>query len=148
MASMRAGFGRGKSAFSGIGEAQQMGGNRRLELGNYLLQVDAVRFFESRKTGAPVFAVDFEVVESNNPTFQKGDKAGYVTVQSKFPVYFLADIKAFLAAAEGCSPDDITEEAADRAVAEDQPLRGNKVRCHVTPGKTEEFPVYRFLAAK
>lgn len=136
------------ATFRGIKEAQQMGGNRRLDVGNYTLSIDTVRFFMSRKDNrSPVFAVDFEVLDSDNSSFKKGDKVGYVTKQSQFPQYFLADIKTFIAAAANVSEDEVDEDDADEAVGAEQPLRGRNVRCCVTPGKNEKFPQYRFLAA-
>src|SRR5690349_14814971 len=135
------------SIFRGIREAQQMGGGRRLEPGNYTLKIDTVRFFTSRKdNSSPVFVVDLEVLDSDNSNFKKGDKVGYVTKQSKFPQYFLADIKAFIAAAANVGDDQVDEDAAEEVIAEDQPLRGRTVRCSVTPGKNG-FGQHRFISA-
>lgn len=132
-------------AFSGIKDAQQMGGGRRLEVGNYELEIDTVRFFTSRKDGSsPIFAVDFKVTESDNPAFKKNDRIGWMTQKGKFKDYFLADIKSFIAAVMNVKDDIIGEEEAEEVVSEDQPLRGRKVRCNVVPGKkrnpeTNEF---------
>jgi len=141
------------SPFKGIKESRQMGGGRRLEPGNYLLEIETVRFFQSRKDNRTnIFAVDLKVIESDNENFKPNDRVGWVTQESKFPEYFLADVKSFLAAAGDVDPDDIDDEDADTAVSADQPLRGDKIRCHVSPGKKKEgkdevFHVHRFSPA-
>lgn len=119
------------SPFAGIKDATQMGGSRRLGVGKYVVKIDTLRFFQSRKDRSPVFAADLEVVESDNDEFQPGDKVGYATKRGQFAEYFLGDIKAFLMAA-GADEDELDEDAADECVSEAQPLRGTLMRCHVT----------------
>jgi hypothetical protein len=132
--------------FQGIQEAQASKSTRQLDVGSYVLKVDALRTFKSRKDGMQVFAADLEVVESDHRDFQPGDKVGFIVKQGKFLQYFLADVKAFLSAVGKVTDDQITEEVADMAVSDAQPFRGETLRCIVTPNsKDERYRVSRFL---
>ncbi len=134
------------SHFAGIATATTKERTRRLDPGKYTLEVSTLDFFLARDR-APCFQADFVVLESSNPDFQAGDVAGFFTKQGKFPEYFLVSIKRLLAAAAGASEDDVTEEDAEHAVSEEQPLRGHKLRCIVEPNpKNADFPNFRFMA--
>lgn len=136
------------SRFSGIRDASPSNRNRRLEPGQYLLKVEALRYFVSTKTHKPVFVADFEVVDSSHADFAPGDIVSYPVVQGKFANYFFADIKQVIAAVSNLKDEEVDEETADSAVSEEQPLKGETVRCFVTPNaKAPEFPTHRFLPA-
>lgn len=137
-----------QSPFAGIRDAVTTVSSRRLEIGQYLVKIQQLRFFRSRKDPAHVFVADLEVVESDNPNFKPGDKVGYVTKQGKFANKFLANIRGFLAAAGKVQESEVDEECADMAVSDQQPFVGDTLRCVVTANaKDAAWPVHTFLPA-
>jgi hypothetical protein len=83
------------------------------------------------------FFVELEVVESNVAECPPGYMASWVTTD-KYPDSYFQDVKGFLSAATGDSPEDITIEDWEAAYGEDQPLASIEVNVTVgwNRGKT------------
>jgi len=109
-------------------DATSSNGSRRpyFKAGNYIVQVNDVKFLETRNKGDAVI-VEFIPLESNNEEVQPGIvHSWYCGLSSDLgPLNF----KRFLAAAYGFDPHSeeanakITSKVAEQAVSDSQPLR-------------------------
>lgn len=108
--------------FTGIGEAQVGVGRRYFVQGKFKVKVQEVTSGTTRK-GMRFFAVESEVLESNADAFKPGDVASWF-VKMDGNDSALGNIKGFLAAALDLPPAEVTEDDAELAVSQDQPLVG------------------------
>lgn len=122
-------------------EAVDVGGMRlpRVEDGQHLLKV--VRCTTPR-TGDVAFIVEFEVVQSSNPSHRPGEQRS-VYLSSKFRDSMQRTIKAVTAAICGYDPKDDAAMAAfsphsphvaRAAISEHNALEGRTVACQGVPG--------------
>jgi hypothetical protein len=78
------------------------------------------------------FVAVFEVVDSTRPEYQRGMKRDFVRNVTRQGDTAVSDIKAFLAAACGLPPEEVTAEIAKDAVAPSQDLAGTVLICEAT----------------
>jgi len=117
--------------FSGIKEAQVNKGGVYLNKGNYLLEVEAVKLIQSRKKD-DLFVVETKVIECDgdeaNP---EGTSASWIANLTKHDAA-MGNVKMFLQAVDPDLDDSSLEAAADMAVGDDNPLKGETVKCQVS----------------
>lgn len=93
--------------------------------GNYKVQIVGVKLWESKKDNSELFIIRGKIVESDNPALKPGMVAAQV-IKISGNVSALGNIKAFVAACLGVSPDDeaglseITEESLLEALEKDE----------------------------
>ena len=115
-------------SFTGIGEAKVGAGGVYFLEGTYQVEVLKVFTMRSRQKD-DLFIVECRILESENEKRPAGTKASWV-VSFKHDSA-LGNIKGFVAAANGIDPNDdervtaeVTEEAVEMAVSDDNPLQG------------------------
>ena len=139
--------------YAGFDTAEVMGQRQRKihEFpGVFLLEVVEIRegWCEGRNKGKPFFAGSFIVVESSNNTLTEGGKVDWSTIQdTRYPEYFLSNIKGLLGAVLNTNPEQITLDIKNKAVHETQPARGRQVRCEVYMSPKTNKPRTRFYPA-
>lgn len=113
-------------SFDGIKRADHTKGNRgdrnKLQYAadggasTYRIKVKAMRGNESPEPPVlPWVAIDFVIMESDNPALEEGDEAGHAwTVGGQWGSKGFEDLKAFLVLAQDLSPEEARE--IDRAV--------------------------------
>jgi hypothetical protein len=128
-----------RGMFSGIEDAAADGGNiPLLKPGSYLLSVDQLRSFKSKKPPFNAFFLaEFDILGANGDGCSaEGSKAAWLVNMIHSPA--LGNIKAFaLAAVPGLTEEDITEEAMEEMLGETQPLNGLQVRAEAQVVKTK-----------
>lgn len=129
--------------FSGFSESKAVtGGGVYLNSGHrYRLKIERISFYDGRN--GEFLIHEFMIVESDDPTRPVGTGASWLVkygTDMTFP-----NFKAFLAAANGIDPGDqagiereITDEVAELAVSEAQPLRGMLVDVSVVEVTTKK----------
>ena len=129
--------------FSGFSEAKPVtGGGVYLNPGHrYRLEVQRVSFYDGRN--GEFLIHEFMIVESDDPTRPVGTGASWLVkygTDMTFP-----NFRAFLAAANGIDPGDeaainreITDDVAELAVSESQPLRGSLIDVTVIEVQTKK----------
>jgi len=135
--------------FGGIEKARSNMGGEYIAPGLHRLKIKALKKLKSQVNKAEVnFIAEMEVLESS--VHLPGQTVSFIRnlTTAKFPEASLGDVHAFLYAAyssqyiaNGEDPpaeDDITEEAANYAVSEDNPLQGTVIDCEafVKAGKS------------
>lgn len=124
--------------FSGIEQtAADQGRLPFLGPGSYLLKVDRVGSFKSKKPPYnPFFVVDFDVLAAGEgSTNAEGSRASWLVNMIHSPA--LGNIKAFtLATVPDLTEEEVTEEAMEAMLGDDQPLRGLQVKCEAYNKKT------------
>lgn len=123
-------------AFGGIGGAKIGQGGVYFLPGKYRVELAKVALINSRKR-EDMFVVETTIQESDVPERKPGTKCSYICNMKNDSA--LGNIKAFLAACAGADPDnekeveaaftdkngqDITEETAEMAVSDENPLAG------------------------
>jgi hypothetical protein len=121
--------------FDGIENVQVTQRSEYLKAGQYLLEIQAIKMGESR-SGEGFFLSEFKIIESSNPELPPGAPVTWMTMK-RFES-FLKGIKAFIAAAAGCTIDEVTQAICDAAVSEDQPLAGVRVSAFAKDIKTKK----------
>ena len=121
--------------FDGIENVQVTQRSEYLKAGQYLLEIQAIKMGESRN-GEGYFLSEFKIIESSNPELPPGAPVTWMTMK-RFES-FLKGIKAFIAAAAGCTIDEVTQAICDAAVSEDQPLAGVRVSAFAKDIKTKK----------
>lgn len=121
--------------FDGIENVQVTQRSEYLKAGQYLLEIQAIKMGESR-SGENYFLSEFKIIESSNPELPPGAPVTWMTMK-RFES-FLKGIKAFIAAAAGCTIDEVTQAICDAAVSEDQPLAGVRVSAFAKDIKTKK----------
>ena len=116
-----------------VAKAEASTGGVYWEPGKYLVLLDVVKVKEGRKSD--FFIVEGDNLESDNPERPAGKRCSWVIDANKDAAP--GNIKAFLAAALACSPDDINEDDFEDCVDEDNPLCGKLVRLQVTMTTTK-----------
>lgn len=114
--------------FSNIKNAKGSGSGLYLNEGQHDLKILACKQ-KKGWNGKTSFIAEFEVLEST--TLPKGSRPAWVVKLKDDPVVLdlqLADIKDFLAAAGGCSTDDIEEADLEAATSVQNPLAGTRIR--------------------
>lgn len=109
---------------SGISSAEVNSGRRYITPGKYSLEVKVVNHGSTRNR-EPFFAVELEVVETDSADYKTGDTVNWFQKLTNDAA--LGNIKGFLCAAYKVEPEELTEEQADKALDEDQPLVGEIV---------------------
>ena len=122
--------------FDGIENVQVTQRNEYLKAGQYLLEIQAIKMGESSRTGEGFFLSEFKIIESSNAELPPGAPVTWMTMK-RFES-FLKGIKAFIAAAAGCTIDEVTQAICDAAVSEDQPLAGVRVSAFAKDIKTKK----------
>lgn len=112
------------SMFKGIKGARTSEGGVYLKPGVYDLTIRAVKALEDRKKIA-TFVVEFDVDRSTVAEHPAGTVVSWIVKLDKEPA--LGNIKMFIAAASGCSPEEIEEKDVEEAIASEQPLKGVKL---------------------
>jgi hypothetical protein len=123
-----------------------------LTSGNYYLKVEECKNGYAPQGNFPFFVTRFEVVQTDSPNFQPGSPVEHMIAfkDARYTETYQRNVKEFLFAAfnskfpnEVRSLDQISTEMWQRAVAEDQPLKGTIVMCQSvakpkknTPGET------------
>jgi hypothetical protein len=126
--------------FSGIGSTNPT--RQRgvfLQTGTYVVEVSACRHVQSQKDTAEYFCAEMDIIESNNPAMPTGTPATWmVKLNGKYPASALADVKAFVVAAVGCTDADVTEDLLEQHVlgGDGSGLAGERLRIVVEQRKT------------
>lgn len=114
--------------FSGINQAQVGQGGVYFLEGLYSVEVLKVFTMTSRKR-EDLFIAECKVLESDNPERKPGMRASWIVNLKQDAA--LGNIKGFIAACNGIHPSDedevneeVTEEAVEYAVSDDNPLKG------------------------
>ena len=135
--------------FKGLaGVKTNQGGLYFLE-GDYLVELDEVKMIETRKK-QDCWVVSAKVLESTNPQRAPGCKPSQVIVlREDILETCMGNIKAFAAAVlgienpdayvpeDGKSVDEFWDSTLESMVADDQPLKGVKIKLNVTQIKTK-----------
>lgn len=128
-----------RGMFGGIEDAKADQGNiPLLRPGSYLLSVDQLRSFKSKKPPFNAFFLaEFDVLgASGDDASPEGTKAAWLVNMIHSPA--LGVIKAFtLAAVPGITEEEITEDAMEEMLSESQPLHGLQVRANAEVVKTK-----------
>ena len=116
--------------FDGIEAVSSSRGGVYLLPGQHRFRINALKSPPKLRAGQ-CFIAELSVVVSTNPAYEKGSTVSWICniTKSKYPELTLADIKGFLAAAAACEESSITNEAAQAAVADNQPFEGVLVDC-------------------
>ena len=116
------------SMFAGIEEVTVKKDSAYVEPGNYLAKINAIKYGKTNESDRPYFVVEMEVIESDNPNFEKGDTMAWMTMLHRFKHYFLEDVKGFIAVATGYPPDQVISDVVEYVAGEEQPLTGQGLR--------------------
>lgn len=131
-----------------IGNAQVTDGGIYPEPGVYpVLFLDACKMVESRK-GDKLFCAEFEILESNVDERPAGSRMSWMANLSKHDAA-PGNVRAFLAAAAGITPDGVDAEGSRAAVSSANPLHGRVLRLEASNTKTRaggDFTLCRFSA--
>ena len=114
--------------FDGISEASSTQGGKWIQPGQHRFKVRALKNPPNLRAGN-CFIAELEVVTSTADEYKEGDSVSWIRNITKHKEMALGDIKAFIAALAGCDEDDVTEQAANEAVATSQPFAGFMVDC-------------------
>ena len=135
--------------FSGIKQAQVNKGGVYLKEGNYLLEIEAVKLIPSRKKD-DLSVVESKVIEADGTDANvEGSSASWIANLTKHDAA-MGNVKMFLQAVDPDLDDDTIEQAADMAVGEDNPLRGEQVKCQVSMIETRAgnpFSLHKWFSA-
>ena len=116
------------SFFTGIEKAQTYGASQYLKPGQYTLTVDNVSVIDSKRTpGRRYFLVEFCVVATDSDYYKEGDTVSWMVDLSRADTAF-PNIKGFaVALLDNINEDEVTSEAMDALISDDQPARGLSV---------------------
>lgn len=127
--------------FHGISNASISGNNVYFVEGQYKVRIERAFTMKSRKK-ADLAIVECTILESTTSARPAGSKASWVVNLSQDAA--LGNIKAFIAAANGINPSDevrvqeeVTEEVAEFAFSEANPLSGIVLALQCTNIKTK-----------
>ena len=128
--------------FQGIRDARMTAGGVYFLPGEYIVLVQKVFLQESRKREV-LFIAECLIQASSNPERREGQRCSWVVKMSQDAA--MGNIKRFLAACCGIEPsmeavvnEEITEELAEVAVSDGNPLAGTIVGLQATNIKTRE----------
>lgn len=111
--------------FSGIEKASSTKGGSWFPVnGKFLVEIVELKNYRTRSKGDSSIA-EFVVVESDHEDVKPGQSRSWMVMHSHDSA--LGNIKNFLSAVVGCAEDEITEEDADEAYGETNPLKGKQV---------------------
>jgi len=106
--------------------------------GSYpLLYVTSVQLKKSRD-GGDLFVADFDIVESKVPERPAGTAMTWMTKKNRIPEYFLAEVKAFIAAVGNVPANEVDAASVKYICSQDNPARGRQVRLDATIRNTEK----------
>jgi hypothetical protein len=122
----------------------------RLGEGDFELECIELRAFKSKKPPfAPFFVGDFKVLSTTNDAHPIGSSASWLVNMTHSPA--LGNIKQFaVSMVPDLTEDEVTEEAMEAMLGEDQPCKGLKVgaSCQVVKTKAGyDFPKVSFRTA-
>jgi hypothetical protein len=112
--------------FENIGNAKvSQGDGNYVRPGHYYARLNAVKLTQ-KFTGEQFLAVEMTVVSVLDDDEGRGHKVGEDTthLMKAASPSFLGNVKAFIAATLGCSPDEVDQNSADRVTSDEQPLAG------------------------
>jgi hypothetical protein len=126
--------------FSGIEQAKVGQGGVYFLEGLYKIEILRVFTMHSRK-GDDLFIVETKILESDQAERRVGTTCSWVVNLKMDPA--MGNIKGFIAAANGIDPNnkdkvdaEVTEEAAEFVVSEENPLKGIVMGLEAVPIKT------------
>lgn len=127
--------------YDGIENAKDVFAKNYLEKGNFDLRIISVKSDKSRKN-VYFFAVDMDVVQSDNPKYAPGDRVNFITTADKDG--FHSNVKNFILAAltkpnePRIDPASVTKEVV-AMVCQDAgaAVSGNMIHCQVIPKPTK-----------
>ena len=121
--------------FDGIEKVEVSQRSEYLQPGSYVLEIQAIKEGTSR-SGEDYFLSEFKIIESSNDELPAGAPVTWMTMK-RFDS-FLKGVKAFIAAAAGCTVDEVTQAICDAAVSSDQPMAGARVSAFAKNIKTKK----------
>jgi len=115
--------------------------------GRYLVYIDVVKI-TNRWDGKVCFIVQGYNLESTNAERPVGSQASTVIMLDN--VMGPGNVKAFLAKAVGCIPDDLDEDTINLCVSDDNPLHGKvlDLECVTILTKVEKKPYTKLMWGK
>jgi hypothetical protein len=135
--------------FAGLGGIKTNQGGLHFQPGDYLVEIDEIKFLKNRK-GQDCFIVGAKVLESSNPERAPGCRPSQVVVlRSDILETAWGNIKQFAGAImgledpdsyvpeDGTSIDDFWDQALEFMVADEQPMEGAKIHLNCTNIKTK-----------
>lgn len=111
--------------FDGIDDAKPSASGNYIRPGHYFARIDGVRLVK-KFTGEDFLAIEMNVVQVLDDEDGTGHRVGEdIThlLKSTQPS-FLGNVKQFICATLGCSPDEVGKAEADRVTSDEQPLAG------------------------
>ena len=116
--------------FKGIKEHSVTGGGRYLTPGNYTLEVEEVKTFESQqKKGRMYFCADFTVLSTTSSDYAPGERVSWLVNMDQPSA--LSNVKGFaMALSPDISEGEITEEAMEELVSSDNPAAGSRLKAN------------------
>lgn len=111
--------------FDGIGNAKPSGDGNWFRPGHYYSEIQAVKL-ATKFNGEKFLAIEQKIVKVLDNDEGRGHKVGEECTHllKVANPSFLGNVKAFIAAALGCSPDEVGKAEADRVTSDEQPLAG------------------------
>lgn len=134
--------------FDGIGKAQYFESGKYLQPGLYLVDIQRVKQAKTRMN-RPFFVAEMKIVEASDvKEFPVGTDASWMVMLDHDAA--LGNIKHFISVASGTKLDEITEQDAEDAVSEQNPLAGIRLRVMAVNVKTragKDFTRVKFMSA-
>ena len=119
-------------AFDGIEQAADAFESNFVNVGDYIAEIEAVRLTRSQKDDTEYFAIDMTIEEccdamGNANPHRPGEHVAHL-IKNKMRKTFLSNVKGFIAAACGVPQSEVTAANTERAVSDEQPLAGMRIR--------------------
>lgn len=111
--------------FDGIDDARVSGDGNWVRPGHYFARINGVKLTK-KFTGEHFLAVEMQIVQALDDDEGTGHRVGedVTHLMKASSPSFLGNVKQFVSATLGCSPDEVGKAEADRVTSDEQPLAG------------------------